>query len=139
MSSLAHVHALFGLLLWIMTVALFRQRVLISVTLEGECAHVCRQLSRLIYLLLYGAFGAELLVRVGVLLWSGGLSGAAKPAFQPAPEDLRDLLAYGVLTLITVRLLAALHHQRLRRAITQRLHWSTRNTTEIGAGQRNPS
>jgi cytochrome b561 len=114
--SWIHLHAVFGLLLWIMVVAQFQQRARAPSLMHGVNFDAsCRQLSRAVYLLLYVLFGADQIIRAGVLLWNGEAFGASHPAIVQPPENLRDYLAYGVLALLTIRTLAALHRRTLKR------------------------
>ena len=110
------LHAVFGILLWIMVVAQFQQRARVpSLTREANFDSSCRQLSRAVYLLLYVLFGADQIIRAGVPLWNGGTFGASHPAIVRPPENLRDYLAYGILALLTIRALAALQRRTLAR------------------------
>jgi cytochrome b561 len=116
LGSWIHLHAVFGLLLWIMVVAQFQQRARAPSLMHGaNFDSACRQLSRAVYLLLYVLFGADQIIRAGVLLWNGETFGASHPAIVQPPENLRDYLAYGVLSLLTIRTLAALHRRTLKR------------------------
>jgi cytochrome b561 len=114
--SSINLHAVFGLLLWIMVLTQFHQRASLSNLLHGADMHaVCRQLSRAVYLLLYVLFGVNQLIRAGVVLWNSGMHGASKPAILQPPENLRDYLAYGIVALITIHALAALQRHLLKR------------------------
>ena len=114
--SWIHLHAVFGLLLWITVVAQFQQRARAPSLMHGaNFDSSCRQLSRGVYLLLYVLFGADQIIRAGVLLWNAETFGASHPAIVQPPENLRDYLAYGVLALLTIRALAALHRRTLKR------------------------
>ncbi len=111
-----NLHAVFGLLLWIMVVAQFQQRARApSLMHAANVDSSCRQLSRAVYLLLYVLFGADQIIRAGVPRWNGGAFGASHPAIAQPPENLRDYLAYGMLALLTIRALAALHRRTLER------------------------
>jgi cytochrome b561 len=101
-----NMHAVFGLLLWIMVVAQFQQRTRApDLMQEANIDSSCRQLSRAVYLLLYLVFGADLIIRAML-----------HPSIAQPPENLRDYLAYGVLALLTLRAMAARHRRTLRRA-----------------------
>ena len=99
-----NLHAAFGALLWVMAVAQYRLY-----------AHLgsCRRPSRAVYLVLYVVFGGQQLIRAGMLFWNRGLWGVSHPAVLPAPENLRDFLAYGIIALLTIRAMAALHSPAL--------------------------
>jgi len=100
------LHAVFGVLLWIMVVAQFRERTRApSLRQEAAIDSSCRQLSRAVYLLLYVVFGADLIMRA-----------LRHPAIALPPENLRDYLAYGMLTLVTLRAMAARYRRTLRRS-----------------------
>jgi hypothetical protein len=91
------LHRVFGALLLSMVVLSFRRGVSRGALNQAAALVLCRRLSRSIYLVLYLVFGADQLVRAS-------LSGAA---FLP-PENLRDYFAYGLLALVTIRVLAAI-------------------------------
>ena len=112
--SWINLHAVFGMLLWIMVLAQFYQRAS-PTSLHGADMHsVCRQLSRAVYLLLYVVFGVNQLIRAGVVFWNGGMHGASKRAILQPPENLRDYLAYGIVALITIHALAAMQRHPKR-------------------------
>jgi cytochrome b561 len=102
-----NLHAVFGLLLWIMVVMQFRQRAR-----STDRAHVCdlallsRQLSRAVYILLYMVFGADQIIR----------TAASRPAIPQPAENLRGFLAYGIIALLTIRVLAAVYRVSPKRA-----------------------
>ena len=113
--SWIHLHAVFGVLLWIMVVAQLQRARATGLMHGANFDSSCRQLSRAVYLLLYVLFGADQIIRAGVLLWNRETFGASHPAVVQPPENLRDYLAYGVLALLTIRTLAALHRRALKR------------------------
>jgi cytochrome b561 len=111
-----NLHAVFGLLLWIMVVAQFEQGARSpSLLQQGNFRTFCRQLSRAVYLVLYILFGANQLIRLGVFLWNRGSFGALHPAILQPPENLRDYLVYGIIALLTIHALAALHRHMPKR------------------------
>ncbi len=114
-ASWINLHAVFGLLLWIMVIAQFRQARSASLLHGADPGSICRQLSRAVYFLLYILFGANQIIRFAVFLWNRGTFGAAHPAIVQPPENLRDYLAYGIFALLTIRAMAALHRQVLKR------------------------
>ena len=110
-----NLHAIFGLLLWIMVVAQFRQARSSSPVHGADFNSICRQSSRAVYFLLYILFGANQIIRYAVYLWNQGTFGATHPAIAQPPENLRDYLAYGIFALLTIRALTALHRHTLKR------------------------
>ena len=111
-----NLHAVFGLLLWIMVVAQFEQGARSqSLLQQADFQLFCRQLSRAVYLLLYILFGANQLIRFGVIFWNRGSIGALHPAILQPPENLRDYLVYGIIALLTIHALAALHRHTPKR------------------------
>jgi cytochrome b561 len=115
-----NLHAVFGLLLWIMVVVQFERGARSPSLLQQENFHLfCRRLARAVYLLLYILFGANQLIGFGVLLWNRGSLGALHPAILQPPENLRDYLVYGIIALLTIHALAALHrHMQKRGGLT---------------------
>ncbi len=112
-----NLHAIFGVMLWLVVVAQFSHATLAVRRLSGAGVHeLCRHLSRRIYLLLYVLFGASQLVRLAAILWNSGTQGASHPAVLAAPENLRDYLLYGVFALLSIRVLAAVQCHGLKRA-----------------------
>jgi cytochrome b561 len=111
-----NLHAVFGLLLWIMVVAQFQQARSASLVHGADLHSNCRQSSRAVYFLLYIVFGANQIVRCAVFLWNRATIGAMHPAIVQPPENLRDYLAYGIVALLTIRALSALHRHMLKRA-----------------------
>jgi cytochrome b561 len=110
-----NLHAVFGLLLWIMVVAQFRRARSGSLVHAADFHSICRQSSRAVYFLLYILFGANQIIRFAVFLWNKGTIGATHPAIVQPPENLRDYLAYGIVALLTIRALTALHRHTLKR------------------------
>jgi cytochrome b561 len=116
--SRINLHAAFGSLLWLLAVAQFRHHLRDPASPdEVDRDPPWRQSSRTVYLALYVVFGAQQLIRAGVWLWNRVVSGSFYPAavLQPA-ENLRDFLAYGIIVLVTIRVLAAMHSPALKRA-----------------------
>jgi cytochrome b561 len=113
--SWINLHAVFGLLLCIMVVAQFRQACISSLLHGADSQSICRQLSRAVYFSLYVLFGANQIIRFCVFLWNRGAEGATHPAIMQPPENLRDYLAYGILALLMIRAMAALHRHMLKR------------------------
>lgn len=111
-----NLHAVFGLLLWMMVVAQFQQARSDRIVQAADLRSICRQLSRTVYLLLYIVFGASQVVRFAVFLWNRATIGAMHPAIAQPPENLRDYLAYGIVALLSIRALTVLHRHMLKRA-----------------------
>lgn len=117
-----NLHAIFGLLLWIMVVVKFRQRARCSNLVHpADFGLLSRQLSRSVYLLLYAVFGADQIMRAAVFFWNRGDFGASRPAIVRPPENLCDFLAYGIVALVTIRALALLYHFNARRPPTPQM------------------
>jgi cytochrome b561 len=111
-----HLHAIFGAFLWVAVVWKFCRANLEDSPSSAAAVHALRRrLSRQIYLLLYVLFGASYIIRMAAILWNGGSQGITHPATVPAPENLRDFLAFGTVALLTIHALAALRFQALRR------------------------
>jgi cytochrome b561 len=110
-----NLHVVFGLLLWIMVIAQFRQACSTRLEYGADFHSICRQSSRAVYFLLYILFGANQIIRFAVFLWNRGTIGAMHPAIAQPPENLRDYLAYGIFALLTIRALTALYRHMLKR------------------------
>jgi cytochrome b561 len=114
-----NLHAIFGVMLWLMVVGQYRDANLGRVPLRAAGLHeLCRRLSRRIYLLLYVLFGLGQLVRMAAILWNSG-QGASHPAILPSPENLREYFAFGVFALLTIHVLAAVQCQTLKRVVAR--------------------
>jgi hypothetical protein len=115
------LHALFGVMLWLMVLAQFRQAHRSALELSSAAVYaLCRRLSRGVFLLLYILFGVDQVLRFVIILWNRGHSGTHMAMLQP-PENLRDYLAYGVFALLTIQALAALQRRAPKRAAAR---WS---------------
>jgi cytochrome b561 len=125
LESWFNVHALFGLLLCLSVVARFywglRRPALVSpIDLDAFTRH----LSRMVYLLLYGLMGAKQLIGIATFLWHGGTFDFGWFQVNPriahhrtifaSVEDFQVYLAYGVLALIIIHVLAAVWRHRRR-------------------------
>jgi cytochrome b561 len=94
------LHALFGALLWVCVVARFYRRVNQSPSILPEDIRVIvRELSRLVYLLLY--------VLMFFCLSIGILRAAPHRPILESAEDFQSYLAYGLFALATIHALAA--------------------------------
>ena len=107
------LHALFGVMLWLMVLAQFRQAHRSALGPSAAYA-LCRRLARGVFLQLYILFGVSQILRIAVILWNRGQS-SAHMAILPPPENLRDYLAYGVFALLTIQALAVLQRRALKR------------------------
>jgi cytochrome b561 len=114
-----NLHPLFGMLLFTSVLVQFQRH-----------SHSVRQLSRAVYLSLYVLFGVNQLVRIGATLWNSQAYGASHPAILQPPENVRDYLAYGILALLSIHMLAALRDLRARRRRARQ----TNPATSSGAG-----
>jgi cytochrome b561 len=89
-ASYMNLHALFGALLWASVVARFHRRLHQSPRmLPIDIREFSRHLSRLVYLMLYILMLARLIIG------------------SPAAPDFQGYLGYGLIALITIRVLAA--------------------------------
>jgi cytochrome b561 len=101
-----NLHAVFGVMLWLMVLAQFRQAGRSALAPSGADMHeLARRLSRAVFLQLYILFGMSQIVRIAVILSNSGQDASHKAILQP-PENLRDYLAYGILALLTIHALA---------------------------------
>jgi hypothetical protein len=107
------LHALFGVMLWLMVLAQFRQAHRCELAPSRAYA-LSRRLARGVFLQLYILFGVSQILRIAVILWNRGRSSAHMAILQP-PEYLRDYLAYGVVALLTIQALAVLQRRALKR------------------------
>ena len=114
-----NLHAVFGILLLCMVlVEMQRAGLADTMASAADKRALRRQLSRAVYLQLYLLFGMSQFVHIAALLWNSGL-GVMHPAMVPPPENLRDYLAYGIFALLTIRVLALLPPQSLKRAVVR--------------------
>ena len=98
--SWINIHALFGALLWASVIVRFYGRVKHSRPMPlTDIAVFSRQLSRMVYLLLYILLGIHQIICCAAFMWRGGTTGMG--------EDLRSYLGYGLIALITIHVLAA--------------------------------
>ena len=103
-------HILFGLSLWVMVLVQFSERPRPACpTHDVGLRAFRRHLARVVYLLLYVLFGLNQLFRAGASLW---IHGALHTTIAQPVENLRDYLAYGVLALLTIHLLAIRESRR---------------------------
>jgi hypothetical protein len=110
----ASLHSIFGVLLWISVTAQFQRGTLLEhSTRDADLAAFSRQLSREVYLLLYLLFGANQVL--------------GRP-----PENLRDYLAFGIVALATVHLLARRRYAALYQGFPTT---SSTNESAIGVGR----
>lgn len=93
-------HLLFGALLWLSVIAQFWS--LPRPFSDHVAAHV-RHISRRVFVLLYGLAG----VRELCVLLQQGAGGVAAGTMADAMSTLQCYVAYGMLALVTIRLLVA--------------------------------
>jgi cytochrome b561 len=99
-----NLHVLFGALLWVCVVARFYRGMRQAPRmLPAEVRALSRQLSRLVYLFLYGLMFFGLII--GIL--RAGLYGA----MVGGAENFQSYLVGGLAALVTIRALAALCHR----------------------------
>jgi cytochrome b561 len=95
-----NLHALFGALLWVCVVARFYRQVHRAPSvLPEDIRAIARELSRLVYLLLY--------VLMFSCLCIGIFRAAPHRPIQESAEDFQSYLAYGLFALATIHALAA--------------------------------
>jgi cytochrome b561 len=111
-----NLHAVFGAALWLLAVAQFRHASSAAFALDGAGVHqLSRELSRRVYLLLYILFGTSQLLRIAAIFWNSAAPGELHRAILTSPENLRDYLAYGVFSVLTIHVLAGMRCQALKR------------------------
>jgi hypothetical protein len=99
---LINVPALFGLLLCGLVIARFYRRAKHSpLAVPADIRDFSRQLSRMVYILLYATIGVRQVICIVELNWHG-VSGNG---FGPA-EDLQVFIVYGLVALAVIRVLA---------------------------------
>ncbi len=109
---MTNLHAVFGVMLWLMVLAQFRRARRSALAQSGAGMHkLRRRLSRGVFLQLYILFGMSQIVQIAVILWNDGQDASHMAILQP-PENLRDYLAYGILALLTIHALALRHQPR---------------------------
>ena len=111
-----NIHALFGLLLSGLVIAVFHRRIKDSPRmLPTDARELSRHLSRVVYLLLYVVVGVRQFVGIVNCIWHGGTfdfnlfderfrNGPDRAGFDPK-DDFQVFLAYGLLTLVLARVL----------------------------------
>jgi cytochrome b561 len=116
-----NVHALLGLLLWLLLIARFWWRVKHPPpTLSADFNALTRHLSRTVHWLLYLALFVTPLVGIVTFIWHGRTFSfgplqlhspvpADRAIFEPT-EDIHGYLAYGIFALVGVHAGAALWH-----------------------------
>ena len=103
-ASWMNLHIVFGALLWVCVVARFYGGMRRSPgMLPAEIQALSRQLSRLVYLLLYG------LMFFGLII--GILRTALHDPIVGGAENFQSYLVGGLAALVTIRVLAALCHR----------------------------
>jgi cytochrome b561 len=100
LESWINVRALFGMLLWGLVIARFHLRLKrYAPMLPADIRTLSRQLSRMVYLLLYLVIGVGQLIDAAAYLWRGGASDFRLENFQA-------FLACGFVALLMIRLMA---------------------------------
>ena len=113
------IHALFGLLLWGLVVVRFRWWLKYSPPAHAvDIRQFSRQLSRMVYLILYLVTGAMEIINV-----AGALQGDPHPArnlaiLRPTPDGQAFLIG-GLIALVAIRVLAFWSWRRLRRSLAR--------------------
>jgi cytochrome b561 len=112
-----NIRVLFGSLLWALVIARFYWCVKHVPPMQPEdYRRLSRHLSRLVYLLLYIVVGLRQLIAIVHSIWHdlefGLLRATPDPGIVEPVEYLQAYLVYGLFSLITIRVLAALHNNR---------------------------
>jgi cytochrome b561 len=98
-ASYMNLHALFGVLLWAGVVARFHRRLHQAPRmLPIDIREFSRHLSRLVYLMLYILMLVSLIIGAVTYIWRNR---------SPEASDFQAYLGYGLIALITIRVLAA--------------------------------
>ena len=122
--SWINIHLLFGLLLSIWVVFRFQRSVGVSpCLLPADVRGLSRQLSRIVYCVLYGVIGLTQCIGIVSSLWHGSavdfrlFSESLRHGPDAADFDLHDdfqqFLASGLMPLVILRVMAFRHWQRL--------------------------
>ena len=108
LESWMNVHALFALLLWGLVIGRFCLRLKYSaLALPSDIREFSRQLSRMVYLLLYAIIGIAQVIDAAGCLWQSGTfefqlgHGGVGPG-----EDFQAFVGCGVVALLLIRALA---------------------------------
>jgi len=115
--SWINIHLLFGLLLCGWVVARFQRSVRVSsCLLPADVRGLSRELSRIVYCVLYGVLGLTLGISIASSLWHGGavdfslFSASLRHGPDTADFDLhgdfQQFLASGLVPLVIVRIMA---------------------------------
>jgi cytochrome b561 len=115
--SWINIHLLFGLLLCSWVVVRFQRSVRVSpCLLPADVRGLSRELSRIVYCVLYGVIGLTLSIRIVSSLWHGGavdfspFSASLRHGLDTADFDLHDdfqqFLASGLVPLVIIRIMA---------------------------------
>jgi cytochrome b561 len=124
MTSTTYVHILFGSLLWGLVISRFCWWLKYSPSCKtAEVREFSRQLSRMVYLILYLVIGVKQIFGIVNFMWLGGTSGfellrdnaGGVPGFAMLvpTTDCQVILAYGLIALVLIRLSAYLVCLRL--------------------------
>ena len=119
-----NVHTLFGTLLCVAILARFRwerQRIPVDKETRIDCV---RSMSRCVYLLLYGLLGVREIANLAAYAGNGGIfhfggwqmgrqGSGVSPLLRPI-DAFQAYVAYGLLALILIRVLAAVNGENLR-------------------------
>jgi hypothetical protein len=120
LESRVNLHALFGLFLCTLIVVRFHRRLdWVTPASQSEIRELCRELSRMVYLSLYVIIGLRQIVGLADWSWHGGNARFGKGS----DDALQTLVAYGILGLLFIRVLAlgtSLHGARHAAAIAER-------------------
>jgi hypothetical protein len=120
LGSRINVHAMFGLFLCALVALRFHGRLKCAAPmLQTDIRDLSRELSRMVYLSLYLVIGARQIIGLANWLRPGGVLEFGKFA---ADEDIQAVVAYGLVGLLLIRVLA----------FGFWLHWSRSGASVIG-------
>lgn len=129
-----NIHALFGLLLWVLVVARFWWRMRHSPPqLPADIGKFSRRMSGPVHLLLYGLMFVIPVLGIVTFIWHGRIFDfglfrvnfgirSNRAIFHPT-EDVHGYLAYALFALAGAHALAALWHHFIRRDGVLRRMW----------------
>jgi cytochrome b561 len=132
-----NVHALAGLMLWVILLWRFGLRLKQSPPpLPTDFSAISRRLALIVHLLLYVLLFITPIIGIVTFIWHGRVLDLGfyqvhfgipkdRAVFEPT-EDVHGYLAYAIFALAAFHTLAALWHQFIRRdGVLQRMWWKT--------------
>jgi len=132
-----NVHALIGLVVWLMVMARFWWRLTHKApALPPQSGELARRFSRPVHLLMYAVIFITPILGIVTFVWHGRVFDFGlfrvdpgvqrnRAIFHPT-EEIHGYLAYALFTLIGIHVLAALWHQFIRRDRILSRMWPSR-------------